>query len=459
MKINKIIIIGSLLTIILSLEGCGVYREYKTPDTTPITSEYIKARELGPDTSALGNLLWEDIFTDPVLVELINTGLTNNNSLKNAQINIDVAQAQLQGAKLSFFPSLAFSPNGAGASYAGSSMSWSYTLPLQASWEVDVFGKLLNSKRNAQEAVYQSEAYAQAVRSQLIASIANCYYSIASVKKQIELYQQTSQIWKETVEAMSNMKEAGRTTEAAVVQSRANYYSILGGLTDLEVSLKSLNNTMSLLLNVMPQEWAVSSDASLSAPESIIGGVNMSCLAFRPDVEASERALASAFYATNQARANFYPTLMISAQGGFTNLLGSMISNPGDWFVQLAGSLTAPIFSRGQNIARLKAAKAQQQKALNDFEYSLLNAAKEVENYLVTYTKADEKSKYIAEQVQNLEKSVEYTNDLLVYANGTYLEVLTAQQSLLSAQMSLLANRLTRSQAIIGLYQSLGGGR
>ncbi len=444
---------------LLSLSSCGIYTNYHTPDNTALTAEYVNARNAGPDDKAFGNLLWENVFTDPVLAGYINQALVNNTSLRNAQLNIDMAQAQLKGAKLSFFPAVAFSPNGAGSSVAGSKMSWTYALPLQVSWEVDVFGKLRNSKKSAQASLYQSESYAQAVRSQIISGVANCYYSIASVKQQLKLYRNTSELWKETVEIMKNMKEAGRTTEAAVVQSSANYYSILAGITDLEVSLTKLHNTMSLLLNVMPQEWEVSENASLAEPTFLTKGVGMDCLAFRPDVAAAEMSLASAFYATNQARSNFYPSLTISAQGSFSNLLGSFIKNPGDWIYNLAGSLTAPLFSRGANIARLEAAKAQQQQALNNFEQALLSAGKEVSDYLVTYDKAVEKTGYINQQVANLEKSVEYTNDLFIYSNGTYLEVITAQQSLLSAQMSALSNQLNRTQSIINLYQAMGGGR
>ena len=258
---------------------------------------------------------------------------------------------------------------------------------------------------------------------------------------------------------MKDMKEAGRTTEAAVVQMTANYNNVLAGITDLEVSLDQLNNTMSLLMNTMPQTWAVSPDASLQVPEMLIQGVPMQYLAMRPDVAAAEQDLAVAYYATNSARAAFYPGITISAQGGFTNLLGSFVKNPGDWFYNLAGSLVAPIFSRGQNIARLQASKIQQQQAMNNFEYTLLTAAAEVSDGLTTYRKATEKSTYLAEQVANLEKSVEYTVDLFQYSNGTYLEVITAQQSLLGAQMAQLSNELTSAQAIINLYQSLGGGR
>lgn len=459
MKIKNILLLAVMAPAMLSLGSCGIYGKYSTPDNSALTREYSEARAAGPDATQLGNLMWEEVFTDPLLADLINQALTNNTSLRNAQSNVEIAKAQLLGAKLSYLPSLTLTPNGAGASYAGSDLSWTYSLQGTASWEVDLFGKILNSKRGKQSALYQSEAYAQAVRSQIIGAVAKTYYSIAILERQIELYTSTANLWKESVKTMKDLKESGRTTEAAVVQSEANYFSILGGLTDLEASLNELNSTMSLLLNVAPQEWNIPSNATLELPVKLQQGVPMSCLAFRPDVAASEMSLATAFYATNSARANFYPGVAITAQGGFTNLLGSFIKNPGDWFYQLAGSLTAPLFARGQNIANLKATKQRQQQALNNFEYSLLSAAAEVHNYIVTYEKAEEKSLLLEQQVECLIKSVDYTKDLLIYSTGTYLEVLTAQQGLLSAQMSALSTELTRTNTIVNLYQAMGGGR
>ncbi len=456
---RKIIITAVAVPALLSLDSCGVYKTYTTPDSTMLTAEYKAARDSSQNPEALGNLIWENVFTDPMLNDLINRALANNTSLNNARLNVDIANAQLKGAKLAFFPSLAISPNGAGASYAGSKMSWSYTIPAQVSWEADVFGKLTNSKRSAEATLHQTQAYAQAVRSQIISGVANCYYSIASVKKQLELYRTTSKLWGETVEIMENMKEAGRTTEAAVVQSKANYYAIQAGITDLEVSLQKLNSSLSLLLNEKPGEWDIPADATLKAPAIVTGQTPMSVLVCRPDVAAAERGMEIAFYTTNIAKAAFFPAINITAQGGFTNLLGGMLKNPGDWMAQLAGSIAAPIFSRGQNTARLEAAKKQQEQALNTFENTLLSACKEIEDLMVVYTKADTKAKYLTQQVDNLKKSVEYTNDLLQYSNGTYLEVITAMQSLLSAQMSELSNDLTRTQTIISLYQAMGGGR
>ncbi len=462
MKLINIARMGVAVIAVAMLGSCGIYKKYETPTSTALTKAYAEARAQEVDSAAFGNLLWEDVFTDPKLATLIQNALENNTNLQNAQLNVEIAQANLKGARLAYLPSLALVPNAGGASFAGSDLSKTYQIPAQLSWEIDIFGKLLNSKRGAKAAVLQSEAYAQAVRSQIISGVANTYYAIAAVRNQLNLSRSTAALWKETVQTMKDLKEGGRgVTEAAVVQSAANYYSILASITDLEMSLDQLNNTMSLLQNTQPREWDVTDVVDLQVPDILRAGVPMSELAARPDVQAAEQSLAAAYYSTASARAAFYPGLSISVTGGFTNNFGSFIQNPGDWFYQLGASLVAPIFSRGQNITRLKAAKKQQEQALNNFEYALLTAAAEVQDAITVYEKSTEKSALLVDQVANLEKSVEYTKDLMFYSTGTtsYLEVLTAQQGLLAAQISQINTKLATARSIINLYQALGGGR
>lgn len=447
-----------------ALTGCGIYKKYQTPTDTPLTAEYAQALESTPDPESFGNLPWQQVFTDPVLADLIQRALDNNKDLANAKLNVDMAHASLKGARLAYLPAVAVAPNGAGAGLGGNQLSWSglswtYQLPLSVSWEIDIFGKLLNNKRGAEATEHQARDYEQAVRSQIIGAVANTYYAISMLQSQLELSMATAENWRQSVEVMKNLKEAGRLNETAVVQSRANYYSILASITDLETNLHEMNNTMSLLLNVLPQRWAIPSYASLTQPVIARDAVPMRELAARPDVRAAEETLAAAYYTTAGARAAFYPGLSITAAGGFTNSLGTMIKNPGEFFLNLAGSLTAPLFSRGSNIARLEAAKAQQKQALNNFEYALLSASAEVSEALTAYNKACEKQELLKSQVENLEKSVEYTQELLTLGTSTYLEVLTAQTSLLSAQMSGITCANARDRAVISLYQALGGGR
>lgn len=458
-KKKYVYIIALAAPLLMMLGGCNLYKKYELPSDTPIVSDYAKAAQMPVDSTQFGNLSWREVFTDPFLRSLIDKALQNNKDLNNARLNVEIAQAQLLGAKLSYFPSLSFTPNGGSASYGGSHMEWSYTLPLAASWEIDAFAKILNRKRGAQVGVEMAKDYEQAVKSQIIASVANVYYSIVSLNLQLDLSRETAVLWKEQVETMELMKEAGRVNEAAVVQTRASYHSILASIPDLEATLRQLNNTMSLLLNEYPQEWQVTRNMEFKAPAFATDGVPMYYLATRPDVRAAEKDFAQAYYATNSARAAFYPSLVISAQGGFTNLLGSMITNPGKWFIQLAGSLTAPIFSRGQNIATLKASKAQQEQALNNFQYAVLNASAEVSDALADYNSNNSKEKLLALQVTDLEQSVEYTQELLTLGEATYLEVLTAQQGLLSAQLGVINCWHSKTAAVINLYQALGGGR
>lgn len=457
---SKLIVAGALSVSMLS--SCHIYKKFEMAQEDPATAEYARVAAETPDSTAYGNLQWQQVFTDPLLQDFISRALANNVNLDNARLNIDIARANLLGAKLSYLPSVALNPNGAGAKYnlPGASMTWTYTIPMAASWEIDVFGKILNNKRAAEVNVELQSDYAQAVRSQIIGGVASCYYSIATIESQLELSRQTSEVWAKSVQTMRDFKEAGRVTEAAVVQSEAQYYSILASITDLETALRQANNSMSLLLNEQPQTYAIPADARLDVPAILRDGIALREIAQRPDVRVAEKNLAAAYYNTNLARAAFYPGLTISAQGGFTNLLGSFIKNPGDWFIQLAGQLTAPLFARGQNIARLKGAKVQQEQSMNNFKYALLNAAAEIDNALVSLANNTTKAEMLAKQEESLQKAVDYTNLLMAHdQNTTYLEVLTAQSSLLQAQMGRLSTELSRQTDLITLYQALGGGR
>lgn len=443
----------------LTMSSCHIYDKYQLPENNPVVADYAKALEQS-DTTGLAYMGWREVFADPILQSYIERALQNNTNLDDARLNVEMAKAQLQGAKLSYLPSLALNPNGGTSSYDGSHMNWSYTIPLAANWEIDAFGKILNRKRTAKATLEQTLAYEQAVRSQIICGVASTYYSLVLLHQQLELTQRTAEIWKAQVSTMEELKAAGSTTEAAVVQSRANYYNILASIPDLEQQISTVGNSFAVLLNTYPQDWKVGTDLDLQLPVEISTGVPMSYLATRPDVAAAERGLAKAYYGVSTAHANFYPTLNISAQGGFTNLLGSMIKNPGIWFVQLAGQLSAPLFSRGQNIAQLKVAKAQQEQAMNAFENTVMSAAADVSDALVKIEKSSEKKKLIDLQVKELEKSVDYTNELFILNHGTsYLEVLTARSGLLQAQMSSLASWQAHTAALVSLYQAIGGGR
>ena len=461
MKAIKFLTLTVALVGASMLTGCHIYNKFDIEkQDSAIANDYAAAKKEALDTTAFGNLRWEEVFTDPVLQDLIRLALAQNVDLDNARLNVDIAHANMRGARMSYLPSLSLAAQGgAGGNKSFHLQGWNYTIPLTASWEIDVFAKTLNSKRGAEASYRQMQNYHQAVRSQIIGAVANCYYGIGALKSQIRLSEETAEIWRQNVDVMRDYKSIGRTNEAAVVQAEANYYGILASLTDMRSSLHELNNTLAILLRQQPQVFAVPELESFAAPQIALEDIPMCQLAARPDVRAAEEALAAAYYTTNSARAAFYPTLSISANYGFTNQFGSNIINPGDWFSSVAGSLVAPIFARGKLKANLDATKAQQEQAMNNFEKTVLSASAEVSDAITSFRNNAEKELHVARQVEDLVKAESYTKDLFAAGSATYLEVLTAQSSLLSAQMTQISSRLAQAQAVISLYQSLGGGR
>ena len=277
--------------------------------------------------------------------------------------------------------------------------------------------------------------------------------------KQVAISEKTSLIWKDNVRVMEAMKEAGMTTEAAVVQSKANSHQVEASLADLRRQVRETENALSVLLAQAPQTIERSSLEEQEMPEELTAGIPIQLLANRPDVKAAEMALAGAYYTTNQARAAFYPSLTIGGTAGWTNGSGMSVANPGKLLLQALGSLTQPIFNHGKIVANLKVSKAEEKIAQMNYQQAILNAGEEVSNALFLYETASKKMTEHKAQVEELTKAVEYTQDLFHSGSASYLEILTAQQSLLNAQLNEVSDTFQRMQAVINLYESLGGGR
>lgn len=454
------------LCLAVMMSSCHIYKKYNRPENINVSGLYRDTQSVSDtlvsDTANMGNLPWDQVFTDPYLQELINKGLENNSDLKTAALQVKEAEAMLLSARLAYAPSLNLAPQGTISSFDKSPITKTYQLPVVASWEIDFFGKLLNSKRAAQNTLMKSETYRQVVQTQLIAAIANTYYTLLMLDEQLTITEETSEKWKETVETMKAMKPAGMVNEAAISQSEANSYMIAATIPDLKMQIRETENALSLLLGQIPQTIKRGNIAEQNFPEEMDAGVPVQLLANRPDVKAAELTLAGCYYNTNEARSAFYPSINISGNGMWTNTAtGLGVFNPGKLILSAVGSLTQPLFNRGANIARLRVAKAQQEEALIAFQQTILNAGSEVSNALTQYKTAEDKSVQRSMQINSLEKSVEYTKELLILgtSSSTYLEVLTAQQSLLSAQLSQVSDSFQRMQAIVNLYHALGGGR
>ena len=451
---KKIIV---LTTATALLSSCGIYTKYQPAETTP---DNLYGEEVAvDDTTNFGNVNWRELFTDPQLQALIEQGLQNNTDLRSAQLQIEEAEAALMSAKLASLPSFALSPQGTISSFDGGKATKTYTLPVTASWELDIFGRLRNAKQQAKALYAQSKDYQQAVRTQLIAGIANVYYTLLMLDEQLAISQQTEDAWKETVASTRALMDAGLANEAATSQMEAAYYSVQTSILDLKEQINQVENSLALLLAETPRRYERGKLADQRLPEDVAVGVPMQMLSNRPDVRAAERSLEQAFYATNQARAAFYPSIVLSGSAGWTNSAGSMIVNPGKFLASAVGSLTQPLFNKGQIMAQYRIAKAQQEEASLSFQQALLNAGSEVNDALVACQTSKAKTLLFEKQIQSLEKALESTSLLMEHGTTTYLEVLTARQSLLSAQLSQTANRFTEIQSVINLYQALGGGR
>ncbi|WP_303180140.1 TolC family protein [uncultured Butyricimonas sp.] len=444
------------------LSSCNIYKQYNRPevDVQGLYRDPVSVTDtLTTDTTNMGNLPWEEVFTAPQLQQLIRLGLEQNSDLQTAVLKVKEAEAGLMSSRLAYLPSLGLSPQGTVSSFDKAKASQTYTLPVVSSWEIDLFGRLLNAKRGAKVMLLQSEAYKQAVQTQVISAIANAYYTLLMLDKQLAITEETALLWQKSVETMKAMKEAGMVNEAAIAQSEANSYMIAASIPDLKQSIRETENSLSLLLKQAPQRIERGKLEDQNLPTLLNAGVPVQLLSNRPDVKAAEMALASTFYNTNQARASFYPQLTINGTLGWTNNSGMGIVNPGKMIATAVGSLAQPIFNKGALTARLRIAKAQQEEAMINFEQSLLNAGSEVSNALTQYQTAQDKIIQREKQIFSLEKSVDYTQELLTLGTSTYLEVLTAQQSLLSAQLSGISDEFQRMQAVVNLYHALGGGR
>lgn len=457
MKKTNIIIIAFAA---LSLTGCkSLYGNYERPDvkTSGIVRDPVDDKAALAGSSDFGNLPWRSVFTDPQLQTLIEKALENNPDLLNAALNIDIAEQQLRASKLAFLPSVVFAPNGS-ISHFGThtSSTQAYTLPVTASWDVDLFGKLRSQKKVAQMALIQSRDYKVAVQTNLICNVANLYYTLLMLDRQKQIVDDMSGLTKNTWDMMKLQMEFGRARSTSVQSAEAAYYSVQTQGADIKRQIRETENTLSLLLGEPAQSIARGSLENQSLPANFSGGIGVQLLSNRADVHANEMALAQCFYNIQEARSRFYPALNISPTGAWTNSNG--LVNPGKLLLSVVGSLTQPIFMRGQLKAGLRVAEDRYKQTYNTWQNSILKAGAEVSNALVAYNSADEKNKLQQQQIDVLKQNVDHTQMLYAQSSSSYLEVITAQQSLLNAEISQVQEQFTKLQAIVNLYNALGGG-
>lgn len=447
----------------VAFTGCkSLYSRYERPDinTRGLVRDAVSDTDTlaVADTSSFGDMPWRTVFTDSQLQALIERGLVNNTDLLNAALNVKMAEAQLKAARLAFVPSFTFSPQGTISSWDGNKAMKTYQLPVAASWSIDLFGNLLSQKRSSQMALLGTRDYQLVVKTNVISSIANMYYTLLMLDRQLAIVTDMENLTKDTWELMKVQKDLGRVRSTGVQSAEANYYSVQTQRVDLQRQIREIENSLSLLLAQPVQTIARGKLEDQSLPTNLSIGIGLRMLNNRPDIHYAEMSLAQCFYNVETARSKFYPNLTISGSGTFTNSSGIGIVNPGKWLLSAVGSLVQPIFQHGQIVAGLKVAKAQYEQAYNKWKNAILSAGSEVSNALVVYNSAEEKSRLEAKRIATLKQNVEDTKQLLNQSNSTYLEVITAQQNLLNAELSKVADDFNKMQAVVNLYQALGGG-
>ena len=444
---KKILIPFILLTVVM-MNSCALYKEYERPDIAFVDSLYNRI-PTADDYESIASLTWKELFADTLLHNLIELGLENNTDLEIARLKVEQAEATLKTSKLAFYPNVSFSAQ-VGANQNGSN----YSLAPTASWEVDAFGRLHNTKEGAKAALAATEAYQQAVQTQLIATIADAYYTLLMLDEQLDISKRTLNTWEENIRTLSALKRAGKTNEAAVLQAKANKVNVEASILSLEKQIIEQENSLSALLGLVPQEFERNELAKQVFPDTLLMGLPLSSLVNRPDVRQAEYKLVEAYYATNVARSYFYPSITLSGSAGWSGVSG----NPGDFIFNAVGSLMQPIFNQGKNKARLKISESQRQEALLNFKQTLLDAGTEANNALISWQTARKRLDSDKLQIVYLKGAVMNTQLLMKNGQADYLEVLTAQKNLLQAELTETNDKYLEIQSVITLYHALGGG-
>lgn len=465
---NRLSTIVLVLISSMVLSGCGIYSNYKARDfhqSSVVCSDTVDM--LVDDTSRL--ITWRDMFTDTLLQSLIDSALHRNSDLRIAQFNIEKAEAGLMNARLSYYPSFAINAEAGLSSFNGSAAAKSYSLPLAAQWEVDLFGKLRNNKEQQISTLLKSQSYVQMIQCQLVASVANGYYTLVMLDEQSRIMDQSITVFEQSYQVIKDMKQAGMQTQSAVDQAYANLLGVKASQRELVRQIASVENSMTLLLNLPVSSHIKRIGYTAAEKYERVGemqnfvarldsGIPLHWLANRPDVRMSEYELRTSFYGVNLARSAFYPSLRLSGVAGWTNNLGAVVSNPAAVLLSAVASLTQPIFNAGVNKANLRVAKAQYEQSLVSFDKKLLEACVEVNEALIGCQITAQTALLRRDQVASSLSAYENSMELMKYTSMTYLEVLTAQNSLLRSQLDELGNWLEGMQSRVALYKSLGGG-
>lgn len=449
---KRIKIILSISTLCLLVASCGLYKEYE--HNTQVPADVIGVDSLVANAPAAPS--WREFFTDPLLQQLIDSALVRNTDLKSARIAIEQSEVRLQMAKKSILPSLFFNPSGAIAHF-DSNTSKTYDLPLQVGWDMGQIGSYTNKKRAAQAVVLQTKANEDAVRANLISEVAQYYNLLQLLDRQIEILKQTDSLWNVSLETQKVLWENGKIYSTAVNQQEASCLSVKAQIVDAKQEIRTVENALCSLLAMSPRHIERNRFGSFSMPQLTKQDISAQMLLNRPDIRLADHAMEEAFYNMQTARSAFYPGLSLSGTAGWTNSAGGVIVNPGKILLSIVGSLTQPIFARGQLKGNLRLTQLAQEDLRNKYVQTVIDAGNEVNEALADYQLANEKYGHYHRQTAVLHDAYNGTHELMDNGKASYLEVITAQETLLNAQLNEAMTMYDAAQAVIGLYIALGG--
>ncbi|UZH53967.1 efflux transporter outer membrane subunit [Salinimicrobium tongyeongense] len=462
LNIYKFILIPAVL---LSLQSCFVAKEYSRPEEV-VENEAYRTDNLPTDTLSMARISWRELFTDPVLTNHIDRALENNIDIRIALQQIEAAGAYLKQAKAAYLPTLGVSAQVTHQELAQNSQFGSffdggitqYDATANLSWEADIWGRIRSNERAQRAAYLQTVAAHQAVKTRLVANIANLYYQLLALDEQLEVTQETVANRMNSLETIKALKEAGNVTEVGVKQTEAQLYRAQAVVIDLQNQIRLLENTFSILLGEAPHPVERTALGAQELNTRLQIGVPVQLLRNRPDVIAAEYNLMNAFQLKNVAKSNFYPALRLTANGGFQSLDLADLIDTNSLFASFVGSLTQPIFNRRQIRTQYEVAQAQQEIAYLEFRRAILDASREVSDALYNYAAADKKLDIKQDEFEAYELATSYSEELLNNGLVNYLEVLTARENTLNSQLELVNIRYDELSSIVDLYQALGGG-
>ncbi|KJD36653.1 membrane protein [Tamlana sedimentorum] len=455
-----------LLVVVVTLQSCFVAKDYERPDVTPETEALFRTENLPQDSVSMANVSWKTMFTDTYLQQYIEEGLQNNMDIRMALQQIQSATAYAKEGKAGYFPSLDLGANVTHQKLSENSQFASlitgdidtYDITASLSWEADIWGKIRSNRRATQAAYLQTVSAHQLVKTELISNIANAYYNLLALDAQLEVTKQTIETRRIGVETIKALKDAGQVTQVAVDQNIAQYNNARALQVDLEAAIFKTENTLSILLGKTPQKFERSRLETQHIESEIKLGIPAQLLSNRPDVMAAEYGLIQSFELTNVATSNLYPSLTLTASAGLESLELDKLLNVNSLFATVVGGIAQPIFNKRHLKTLKEVAKADQEQALLSFKKTLLIAGNEVSNALYTYEAETEKYEYRKLEVEALRAAETNSEELLKNGYANYLDLLTARQSALSAELSIIDSKLQQLSSVVNLYEALGGG-